>query len=248
MKLKYIKIFGERNTGTNYFSKLIERNLTINVLPGTVPDNAQNILSVIPGKELLKDLYFKHTILSNFGWKHREVDHIDEIRRSKISRQTLFITITKNPYSWLLSLYRRPYHNHGIKGMTFDKFLETKWNSLGRESNRMFYADPVDLWNKKNASYLSLDKEFEVMHVNYEHVLINPEKIISGISDSFKLETKSGFTNYENSTKEETKDNEYYRKYYGEELWKKELSKKNIELINSGLDKKLMNVYKYDFM
>ena len=48
----------------------------------------------------------------------------DEIVRFA-GRSIRFVTLTKNPYSWLLSLYRRPYHA-GEKAETFAEFLSLR--------------------------------------------------------------------------------------------------------------------------
>ena len=62
---RYIKVLGERNTGTNYLQQLLELNLDADLLPGTVPP-------FVPGSapEFVRDAYFTLTGAANLGWIH----------------------------------------------------------------------------------------------------------------------------------------------------------------------------------
>jgi hypothetical protein len=92
-----IKIYGERNTGTNYLASLIERNISFIELR----ENACAISPVDSSIALSK--------MGKLGWKHRLVS-AQHLQKNDIRRESiLIITLTKNPYSWLLSLHRRPY-------------------------------------------------------------------------------------------------------------------------------------------
>ena len=83
-----LKIFGERNTGTNYLSELINSNLDVHLLKGSLNKN-----SLFTFREWSKDLYFYITSFYNFGWKHSKID-------SKIAEK-----IKENFYIILLSKY-----------------------------------------------------------------------------------------------------------------------------------------------
>lgn len=92
-----IKIYGERNTGTNYLMQLLRNHLDILV----ERKDACVIPSDFPpvGAERLEEL----------GWKHRLIN-ADFLQEKGFQRESiLFLTLTKNPYSWLLSLHKRPY-------------------------------------------------------------------------------------------------------------------------------------------
>src|SRR3990172_11475666 len=104
-----IKIYGERNTGTNYLDGLIQLNLNTELLRGVVPWYIEKLFN---GSEIAKDMYFKITYRENLGWKHSLVPSPEIIAKMHLQTKNLIIlTITKNPYSWLLSLYRNPYHS-----------------------------------------------------------------------------------------------------------------------------------------
>ena len=104
---KRIKIYGERNTTTTYMSHLSRLNLSAKEIPGTVPPYIKILQKILPGNELVKDIYFNLTYGKNLGWKHSCVEPVEKLLRySHVKTNKIaFLTITKNPYSWLLSLY-----------------------------------------------------------------------------------------------------------------------------------------------
>ena len=82
--IKNIKIYGERNSGTNYLTQLLKQNIK----------NQINIYS----------FFYK----SKTGWKHGFPD------KSKYSKhmleETLFIFIVRDLEPWLKSMFKNPYH------------------------------------------------------------------------------------------------------------------------------------------
>ena len=243
-----IKIYGERNTGTNYLQQLIDLNLDTVLLPGSVPRYIVRVQRVIPGNELVKDLYFHFTFSRNLGWKHVMVPSADALREMTIcSKSILFITITKNPYSWLLSLYKRPYHVMEKAIRDFEDFLTSPWKPLWRENAPEGFANPIDMWNRKNASYLQLNARFPTINLKYEELLADPAAIFAQIAEHFSIQKKvQEFQNIEGSSKGDKKDFAFYQSYYLEERWKKELSRKAISIINTHLDRSIMGHFHYE--
>jgi len=89
-----IKIYGERNTGTNYVGELIALNLAVRQVPGIIPDGVRRIHQTLPGREWVRDLYFACTGWHNLGWKHGLAREGWPRRRG-----LALVTITKNPYA-----------------------------------------------------------------------------------------------------------------------------------------------------
>ena len=57
--MKFIKIYGERNTGTTYLTGLIRRNIVCKVVKSRPPFWLRKIHKLIPNNnEILRDLYF----------------------------------------------------------------------------------------------------------------------------------------------------------------------------------------------
>lgn len=247
MTQQLLKIYGERNTGTNYLGKLIDLNLEVEQLPGVVPDWLLSAQERFPAKEFVRDAYFSITFLRNLGWKHMLVKPVKELQRYAVCSNNLtFATLSKNPYSWLLSLYRKPYHQNHNEKLDFESFLASPWRSVGRDNVVGEIASPVDLWNIKNASYMQLDNKHPVVHLSFEELLLDPEQLLKSISDlsscKWKLEK---FINYDQSTKESSKDSNYYRDYYLNEKWKEEFSTQAIETVNARLDDQVMDFFRY---
>jgi len=142
-----IKLYGERNTGTNYLESLIKRNLYVTMLRG---DAHPLVQFVSPWLEWPRDLFFSFTARNNLGWKHAVAVGSEQLQAWNATESIFFITITKNPYSWLLSMQRRPYHlSNKSKAGSFEKFLQTPWRAVGRENYAGWFETLIDLWNLK---------------------------------------------------------------------------------------------------
>ena len=122
------KIVGERNTGTRYLKQLLQLNLQVPHLQFRV--NGRNVEKLTNMSEAEKDNAYASDP-SFFGWKHacaptlpQLIAHDDDAETSAIATATLllkqplrvpanrilFVVIGKNPYSWLLSMWRHPYN------------------------------------------------------------------------------------------------------------------------------------------
>lgn len=246
---KLIKIYGERNTNTRYMSKLIKLNLSVQEVPGTVPPAVKKLQRLLPGKELVRDIYFHFTYSKNLGWKHTCAKSVEMLKSYNLVKNDLsFLTITKNPYSWLLSLYRRPYHQHYKSKPDFETFLQTPWKTVGRDNAARVLKSPMELWKIKNVSYLRLS-EFNALNITTESIFQNPKAIIDKISRQLSIEKLSeSFTNYERSTKDKRKDTYYYRDYYLNEKWRSDISNDAITIINETIDMKLMSHFGYEVL
>lgn len=243
---KFIKIYGERNTNSRYLSRLIHLNLEVEELPGTIPKFFADLQYILPGKEWIRNSFFQVTTHRNLGWKHMCPRPADELAEHRlIQKGAAVVTITKNPYAWLLSLHRRPYQQYHSKQLTFEEFLKTPWIPAARENLDRGLSSPVELWNVKNKAYKQL-RSIGAMNLTSEGILTSPEQTIDQIAEEFSLSRKSGtFINYQQSTKGDQKDTEFYQDYYLNERWRSELSPAAIRTINHALDKPLLKSFGY---
>jgi len=241
-----IKIYGERNTGTNFLFKLLRLNLKADLLRGVVP---WYVRIPFPQSEAVRDLYFELTFGRNLGWKHRLAPSPDTVREAHIySDRLCFVTLTKNPYSWLLSLYRSPHHYQGKLG-TFEQFLNAPWATVRRAKTISKFPNPIIMWNKKNAAYLALRAGVPTTTLRYEDLLADPERTLSKVADQFSIErSKSDFENVMASTKEKGsgKGFDYYQQYYLREQWRTDLQPAALRIINEYLDFDLMSQFGYE--
>ena len=243
--VRQIKVYGERNTNTNYLEQLIHLNLDVAQLPGVVPRYVKTIQKVLPGKEWLRDWYFSVTPHCNLGWKHTCVMSVQALNNFK--PDVCFISITKNPYSWLLSLYRKPYsHQYSDSKPSFETFLRTPWKTVDRDNCASLLASPIELWNVKNASYLQLES-LNGLNLTTESTVQDPEVVIAKISRHFSIDRLSSeFLNYEKSTKDPSKDFAYYQDYYLNERWRDEVSDQAVTIISDAVDRRLMQHFGYE--
>lgn len=258
---KLVKIYGERNTCSRYLRRLIELNLDVGVLEGGGNKFVQQLQEALPGRELVRDISAYLSYRQDLGWKHSNVKKAHAIRKKTIFRHNkiIFLTLTKNPYAWLLSLHRRPYHQYYEKKPDFINFLQTPWKTLHRENVRGELRSPIELWNTKNKSYIDLhSSDLDSLKITSEKLLESPELVIDQIKSNFSVSRKSiDFINHDDSTKETEsnsitrdaeKDTSYYRDYYLNEKWKEKLSPAAIEIINASLDETLMDYFGYKFL
>jgi len=259
---RLVKIYGERNTNTNYLSKLIQLNLDVVELRGVAPGPILKAQHALWGKEWLIDSYFKLIYPRNLGWKHTRVKAIKKLNTYQLYHRNLFfITITKNPYSWLLSLYRNPYHQQNGWVSDFETFLATPWKTTRRDNCAKILNTPIELWNLKNASYLQLDNS-KTFNTTTEQIFESPKAVIDQICSRLSIKRKSDefvnyqrstkdadeFVNYQRSTKDENQNYDYYRNYYLKEIWRQDLSKKALAIIGEIIDQDLMRYFGYEVL
>jgi hypothetical protein len=245
-----LKLYGERNTNTNYLTKLIDLNLEVTQLRGEAHPLVQKIQRRVPGHEWVRDIYFLGTRDQNCGWKHTRLPAVETIRSYSCMRADIaFVSLTKNPYSWLLSLYRNPYHSKfKDRKLDFETFLQTPWKTFLRENCPRVVASPIELWNIKNASYLQL-QALNGLNLTTESSLQDPASLIERIASHFSLRRKSpDFVPYEKSTKQSDKDSNYYRDFYLNEKWRQELTAGALAIINRQVDRNLMNHFGYQII
>jgi hypothetical protein len=145
--------------------QLLGKNLAIPHLRLNVDGGKLNSMS-----EAQKDAVYAATEDEFWGWKHACAPTRAYIGlHAETSKSVLFVVTSKNPYSWLLSMWRHPYHYIGAKPTTFDKFLRRPWGIVGRErfvgcggdaqrhaSHQQHFKSPVDMWNRKLRSFAQL--------------------------------------------------------------------------------------------
>lgn len=227
-----IKIFGERNTGTNYAEQLLAANLGDVLVRGTVPPAWMRIAG---SSEFSRDCYFRLTERRNLGWKHRSVAALVAAGRNP---RLIFVTLVKNPYSWLLSLHRRPYHQVSApKSASFEDFIDAPWHCRWRDrAGAAVLASPVELWNLKNRSYADLVARCGGVLLRYEDLLTDPEAAVRSIAAAAGRTLAAPFRNIEAATKSDAGTFAGYRDYYLQERWASRLSASAVARINARLD------------
>ncbi|MEM9429512.1 MAG: hypothetical protein AAGA32_08435 [Pseudomonadota bacterium] len=150
------KVFGERNTGTRTVLSMLGRmpHVTLRV-PGAPPVEIDPALDALVRKSLSgawRRTYL-HALRDDLAvaraaidpWKHAAPVLTPALRAAGART----ILLVRNPYSWFLSLARRPYHIKGPKAEGLEAFLVRPWMTERREGMPAVLPSPMDLWTEK---------------------------------------------------------------------------------------------------
>jgi hypothetical protein len=116
----------------------------------------------------LIDLNFEVSLTWDYGWKHffgfNDLSNSDD---------TLFICIIRNPYDWINSLYRKPYHLSIELKTNIESFLNNEIISLHDNSKNEIIEDK-NIYNPNNR-YKNI---FELRHTKLKFLIEDlPKKI-----------------------------------------------------------------------
>ena len=112
-----IQIFGERNSGTHWLHFLLEDNLR------------PTKYSIYKIYNFFKKNKYVEITSGKYGWKHWFIE--ESAIKNRDTRNTLFVVIYKNPYSWLLSMQKNPWHAHpDLKNLSFSEFIKHEWHCI----------------------------------------------------------------------------------------------------------------------
>ncbi|MEM6483713.1 MAG: hypothetical protein AAF662_01830 [Pseudomonadota bacterium] len=264
--MSLIKIYGERNTGTNYLEQLISANFGPVLYPGNQPIHRRALYRTVhlcfPDAlafrtvERLRDRWEFANFETSLGWKHAQVPCVPE--GSRYPKNIGFVTMTKNPFAWLVSLYRRPYQNARLgtrpgqesrrDTVSFLEFLESPWETVGREFGPQAYETPIDMWNRKTRAYLALQKLGPHLHLRYEDLLSDTLKTLASIERMFNLARSADeLADIDKDVKGSSKSKEDYRLAYTQHHWRRRYSSEERSFAEERLDPELMNQLEYTF-
>jgi len=237
-----VKIFGERNTGTNALSQFIAQNSESPLFPGTFSQLPNADPSVLKQKgrgetEHLIDRAFSHQP-APFQWKHCATNFTDEDLAQFNSCTTL--VLLRNPISWCLALWKNPYNSLVELPQRFDEFVNVKWKTAGRERLDSKELSPPDLINLKMSYYKEFvsrgQKNGLLMKVlRFERLVCSPLSVWMNIKDNLS-NPKENPVLIERSTKDRSKNLQFYQAYYGEEKWKSEISQNTYNVLEKHID------------
>lgn len=211
--VKGIQIFGERCSGTNYLTGLIDANLALHC---SYPYGWKHF-------PCWYDTPFVQKVLPSRGEKYCYLSDSDPF---------LFLVIFRDPYDWLRSFYNKPHHvSRKVSTATFGRFLRSKWYSeenakgklLGSRTKGILDRNPytdkpfknvLKLRSARIKNMLKIqEKVANVYYVKYETVRDFPEQVIDEISSFFQIPRKEIFTpimSYRNENKEKFIPKKYF--------------------------------------
>jgi hypothetical protein len=255
-----LKIYGERNTGTNYLAMLTEHNLCARVLPGRVDDHdtltqlTRRLSRFLPAlthrwHEAARDRFFEASFNDNLGWKHMNPDP-DRIGPDALA-SVRFLMVVKNPYAWLLSLYQRPYHV-GARDTRFEEFLQRHLMVMQRRENiGPDPLQPVEIWNRKMRGYMRLREEADhAVIVRYEDFLTDEMGTLERVAAELGIAMRDRYVPVLEGVKNDDMEISHtdYADYYLSESWRRKLSPEALEIINAMLAPEIVEAFGYEII
>lgn len=197
-----VKIYGERNTGTNYVEQLIKQNLRCKI-------------------------YKFDPIKNPSGWKHG-TPKIDYFNHEK----TLFIVMERNLEGWLNSMYHKPYHMKKLKtfedflskpivAKESDWYIY-KYMKKNEEGKSIF---DIRYWKYQEFQKL---KNYNTIYINLSYLQKNPFLLIKTISKEYSIARKGPFrdiNHHSKSTSIKSRNGNYKKYKLNYDLYKNEINK-----------------------
>lgn len=242
---RMLKVAGERNSGTNYVTQLIHQNYSVELRNGAFSPTLKRIGL---NAELLQDIY--HSIRTFFYgdfWKHSFLDDI--LVRKVVQRNIKVVIVIKNPYSYLNSLYNKPYHLALSRKLSFLSFLKTPLRFPRREKVNNGYS-PIELWNLKHKKYIHLSERLpeNFIIIRYEDLLLKKDILVQ----LKRLEARFGLVrkneNLISTVNVQKRDNLFSNSVdaYINEDWKAQFTQEHFDLINNFLDNEVIKKLGYE--
>lgn len=197
-------------------------------------------------------------LINSGGWKHGHY-----CAPWVLGQEVHVLTIIKNPYAWLVSLYKYWGPNNkykvgpNLEGVSFDEFLRNKTEFERQGSIPFLYraANPIQFWNDMNFHWMSIRiNEKKSLAFQYELLLENSEFVIDSLGKELRINKKNKFidTDFQfEPGQEEPKmntqiksDKDYYLSKKYMDLYSHDL----LQFVNSQLDKQVMASIGYDFV
>lgn len=238
-----IKIFGERNTATNALGQLIKINSNTKLHPGTMAEldkvalkRTQYMKKFGLGNQRIENVIDKVFDAQpiEHSWKHSTT----YFNNKNIPSNTHFVFMVRHPISWFVSLYKNPYHCLIEKPKTLVDFYSCQWKTVRRDNLEKKFYRPIELYAEKLKSYRDFISILESREIGYtllkfEDFVTNQKACLEQLRENLN-EPTSNFSELKKSTKDSTKNLEYYRDYYTKELWRDEL------------DPNFLNLFEFD--
>jgi hypothetical protein len=234
-----VKIFGERNTATNALKALIETNSAARVLPSISSEIDPGVLERLrlvrascPAADPVIHQHAREAEIDkvfagqppSHAWKHTATV-FDQIASLD---DALVLFCVRHPLSWLLALYRSPYHLQGPRARSFPRFVAAEWRLTQRDNLPCTALLPHALYEAKLRSYQACIVQLEAAGIPYqvlrfEDIVLRQEAVFAGMA--VQLEDPAvQCTPVARSTKDKAKDLGHYIDYYGAERWREEIA------------------------
>lgn len=252
---KFVKVFGERNTGTRALIRMLAAQRGVRMQAAgergamNLPQNA-DLRAVVEAtyKGRWRKIY-RDAVRDNEqavacptkAWKHA----LPVWDAAFVEKQAHVVFCVRNPYSWALSLARTPYHQKGPKTPRVVDFVTQPWLTVSRDNMEAVLRSPMELWNGKVGAYGAFMREGGVPTrlIRFEYFVSDPVAEVRQVLMGFGVAFEDVRTVV--PTKGPSKSLKDISAYYREESWKKSLTADVVSAINGLIDWELAARYGY---
>lgn len=255
--IEFVKIYGERNTGTNVLQHAIDLNFCCQILPGIARCGEEPIAAHLDALGLsgLERSLFREYLIDDeiarhehddLGWKHA-APPLETIGISTRLTRTLFVVITKDPYHWLLSFQQRPYHRLYTEELDFSGFIRHYWITVRRDNLPWtLLKNPVQLYGVKLSAYQALaELDCHFVHLRYGDFLADFEGTMQTLARWLTPKSPGPWTLPLGSLKGDQLNFYDYRRKYADNTRLQAISNQDLIHINAHLDAKLLAAWGY---
>ncbi len=252
---KFVKVFGERNTGTRALIRMLGAQAGVRMQAVgergamNLPQNAE-LRAVIEAtykgrwRKIYRDALRDNeqaVACPTKAWKHA-LPVWDEVF---VEKRAHVVFCVRNPYSWALSLARTPYHQKGPKTACVVDFVTQPWLTVSRDNMEAVLRSPMELWNGKVGAYGAFMRQGGVPTrvIRFEDFVSDPVAEVRQVLIGFEVPFDD--VRAVASTKSPTVTLGEISGYYQREDWKQSLTGDVVLAINEAIDWELAAQYGY---
>ncbi len=253
----FIKIFGERNTGTRAVAEMLRQLPGVTLRPpgsSQRPEPDPVLAAVIRDKMQGRwAREYRHALRDETDsnvpplmmWKHGCPVFDDAYVRVNAR----VIMMVRDPYSWAMALWRHPYHVKGPRHQSAEQFLTYPWMTERRDAASRIYASPVQLWSAKLAACEKFARLAElhgvaVQYLHFRDFLPDPVVALARVMRNFGV-VADGLCVLPFSTNEPNKSLANVQCVFANEARGLGISDQCIEIINQYVDWRLAARFGY---
>jgi len=240
----FIRVLGERNTGTRALIQMMRAQPSVRLFPRgergpADPPELANLAAQVDRikgpwqaiyMDALRDRAFAMACPTKL-WKHARL----EPDPAFAAKSAHLVFCVRDPYSWVISLARNPYHFRGTMPKTLAAFIAHPWMTLGRDNMAAVLASPLELWNGKNRAYRDFPRDIvPVETLKFEDFIAAPEVAAARILEAFNV-PHGPVERLKDSTKD-SRSLADIADYHAREGWVDWLTSGAVDAINAAID------------
>ncbi len=245
-----LKLFGERNTGTRALLKMYRASGAVTIrMANTVAVGDQKRRAAMSEqinkhfkgawRKLYRDALRdndRHVSDPILTWKHAAPEWHDCFRHQGAS----VIFVVRNPYSWAVSMARRPYHLVGRRSEDVSGFVTRPWLTQDRDNTAKLLPDVLALWQAKVLAYRRFSQQAKscgvaTFFMQFEDFVADPVASAGAALTHFGISAVNLQPTHVH-TKDQDRSLSEIQSYYGQEKWRDYLCSESVDLINQRID------------